>query len=55
MRGEISDTFKDQIGLSRADMIVMGAYVHSPLQEWILGGLTHSMLVGSPVIVSMSH
>jgi nucleotide-binding universal stress UspA family protein len=53
--GNVSDTLRDQIGLSRADMIVMGAYVHSRLQEWILGGLTRSMLVGSPVIVSMSH
>jgi nucleotide-binding universal stress UspA family protein len=53
--GDVSDTLKDQIGLSRADMVVMGAYVHSRLQEWILGGLTRSMLVGSPVLVLMSH
>ena len=53
--GGISDTLKDQIGLSTADMVVMGAYVHSRLQEWILGGLTRSMLVGSPVLVLMSH
>jgi nucleotide-binding universal stress UspA family protein len=53
--GDISDTLKDQIGLSRADMIVMGAYVHSRLHEWVLGGLTRSMLVGSPVPVLMSH
>ena len=53
--GDVSDTFKDQIGLSRADMVVMGAYVHSRLQEWILGGLTRSMLLGSPVLVLMSH
>ena len=53
--GDVSDTLKDQIGLSRADMVVMGAYVHSRLQEWILGGLTRSMLVGGPVLVLMSH
>jgi nucleotide-binding universal stress UspA family protein len=53
--GDVSETLKDQIGLSRADMVVMGAYVHSRLQEWILGGLTRSMLVGSPVLVLMSH
>lgn len=53
--GDISDTLKDQIGLSRADTVVMGAYVHSRLQEWILGGLTRSMLVGSPVLMLMSH
>jgi nucleotide-binding universal stress UspA family protein len=53
--GDISDTLKDQIGLSRADMVVMGAYVHSRLHEWVLGGLTRSMLVGSPVPVLMSH
>jgi nucleotide-binding universal stress UspA family protein len=53
--GDASDTLKDQIGLSRADMVVMGAYVHSRLQQWILGGLTRSMLIGSPVLVLMSH
>jgi nucleotide-binding universal stress UspA family protein len=53
--GNVSDTLKDQIGLSRADMVVMGAYVHSRLQEWVLGGLTRCMLLGSPVLVLMSH
>jgi nucleotide-binding universal stress UspA family protein len=33
----------------------MGAYVHSRLQEWVLGGLTRCMLLGSPVLVLMSH
>ncbi|HEX2520768.1 MAG TPA: universal stress protein [Terriglobia bacterium] len=53
--GDASDTLKDQIGLSKADMLVMGAYVHSRLQEWILGGLTRSMLTGAPVPLLMSH
>jgi nucleotide-binding universal stress UspA family protein len=52
---DASDTLKDQIGLSRADMVVMGGYVHSRLQQWILGGLTRSMLNSTPVPVLMSH
>jgi len=52
---DLSDTLKDQIGLSRADMVVMGAYVHSRLHEWVVGGLTRYMLTSSPVPVLMSH
>jgi nucleotide-binding universal stress UspA family protein len=38
-----------------ADFIVMGAYGHSRLREFILGGVTRSILKSMPVPVLMSH
>lgn len=38
-----------------ADLIVMGAYGHSRLREWILGGATCDMLQGASVCCLMSH
>jgi nucleotide-binding universal stress UspA family protein len=40
---------------SSADFIVMGAYGHSRLREFILGGVTRSILKSMPVPVLMSH
>ncbi len=37
------------------DLIVMGAYGHSRLREWILGGATYNMLKNMTVPVLMSH
>lgn len=37
------------------DLIVMGAYGHSRLQEWILGGVTRGMLHSMTVPTLMSH
>ncbi|MCP4315598.1 MAG: universal stress protein [Hyphomicrobiales bacterium] len=38
-----------------ADLIVMGAYGHSRLQEWLLGGTTREMLAKSNLPVLMAH
>jgi nucleotide-binding universal stress UspA family protein len=38
-----------------ADFMVMGAYGHSRLREFILGGVTRSILKSMPVPVLMSH
>jgi len=38
-----------------ADLIVMGAYGHSRLREWILGGVTRTLLESMTVPVLMSH
>ncbi|MGU3402377.1 universal stress protein [Methylobacterium brachiatum] len=38
-----------------ADLIVMGAYGHSRLREWILGGATRDMLQGTSLCCLMSH
>jgi nucleotide-binding universal stress UspA family protein len=37
------------------DLIVMGAYGHSRLQEWLLGGVTRGMLQSMTVPTLMSH
>jgi nucleotide-binding universal stress UspA family protein len=48
-KGEsVADTLRAQAGLFRADMIVMGAYRHSPTREFFFGGVTRSFLRGSP-------
>jgi nucleotide-binding universal stress UspA family protein len=38
-----------------ADMLVMGAYAHSPLRELILGGVTRYMLDHADLPVLMRH
>ncbi|KRE11283.1 hypothetical protein ASE63_20210 [Bosea sp. Root381] len=37
-----------------ADLIVCGAYKHSRLREWLLGGVTHSLLQSTPLPLLMS-
>jgi nucleotide-binding universal stress UspA family protein len=39
----------------KADLIVAGAYGHSRLGEWIFGGVTRSLLEGSPICCLFSH
>lgn len=38
-----------------ADLVVMGAYGHSRLREWLFGGVTRSILRTTPVCCLMSH
>lgn len=38
----------------RADVIVAGAYGHSRLREWVLGGVTYDLLLGSPRVALLS-
>jgi nucleotide-binding universal stress UspA family protein len=38
-----------------ADMLVMGAYAHSPLREALLGGVTRHMLAHADLTVLMRH
>jgi nucleotide-binding universal stress UspA family protein len=38
-----------------ADLIVMGAYGHSRMREWVLGGATREMLEGMSLPVLLSH
>jgi len=37
-----------------ADLMVCGAYKHSRLREWLLGGVTHSLLKSTPLPLLMS-
>lgn len=38
-----------------ADLIVMGAYGHGRLREWVFGGVTRDLLASAPVCCLMSH
>ena len=40
---------------SSTDMIVMGAYGHSPMRERLFGGVTRSLLSQMTVPVLMEH
>ena len=53
--GDVADTRRSQAMRSSADLIVMGAYKHSRLREWLLGGVTQSLLKSSPVPLFMSY
>ena len=50
--GEVLETHAASCG---ADLLVMGAYGHSRLREFILGGATQSMLSKPPVPILFSH
>ena len=39
----------------RADLLVVGAYGHTRLGEWVFGGVTRDLLRSSPVCCLMSH
>jgi hypothetical protein len=38
-----------------ADLLVVGAYGHSRLREWVFGGVTRDLLQGSPICCLLSH
>ncbi|MFG1347299.1 universal stress protein [Xanthobacter autotrophicus DSM 431] len=51
----IAGTLREQASLIGADLIVMGAFNHSRLREWVLGGVTESLLADSKVPLFMSY
>jgi nucleotide-binding universal stress UspA family protein len=53
--GDVAETRRSQAIRSSSDLIVMGAYKHSRLREWLLGGVTQSLLKSSPVPLFMSY
>jgi len=54
-RGAVAETIERTASRLQADLIVMGAYGHSRLQEWVLGGVTEDLLAASPHHVLFSH
>jgi nucleotide-binding universal stress UspA family protein len=52
---DVADTLLSHAADSGADFMVMGGYSHSRLREFILGGVTHSILKAMTVPVLMSH
>jgi nucleotide-binding universal stress UspA family protein len=54
-KGKVADELIRIATAERADLIVAGAYGHSRLGEWALGGVTRDLLVSSPVCCLLSH
>ncbi len=52
---DIAEVLLSHAADSGADMIVMGGYGHSRLREFLLGGVTRSMLGSMTVPVLMAH
>jgi nucleotide-binding universal stress UspA family protein len=53
--GDAAEALRSQAGLFRADLVVMGAFVHSRLRQMVLGGVTQSMLKNSTVPLFLSY
>jgi len=51
----IGEVFRSCTQSAPADLLVMGAYGHSRLREFVLGGATRSVLSNPPVPVLLSH
>jgi nucleotide-binding universal stress UspA family protein len=51
----IGDVLEAQVAAHQAKLLVMGAYGHSRLQEFVLGGATKSMLGKPPTALFLSH
>lgn len=51
----IGAVFKAYVDEHRVDLLVMGAYGHSRLREFIIGGATDAMLTRPPACVLLSH
>jgi nucleotide-binding universal stress UspA family protein len=51
----VGDVILTDIADNSIDLLVMGAYGHSRLREWVLGGVTRHILAHMTVPVFMSH
>ncbi len=51
----VAETLRRRAIEGQADMIVMGAFVHSHLRELVFGGVTQSLLGASPVTLFLAH
>ncbi|MGO4171263.1 universal stress protein [Bosea sp. TAF32] len=53
-KNDVAETIRQAAADFRADLIVCGAYKHSRLREWLLGGVTQSLLKSTPLPLLMS-
>ena len=51
----IGEVLTSELLTRQADLLIMGAYGHSRMREFILGGATRSMLSNPPVPLFLSH
>jgi nucleotide-binding universal stress UspA family protein len=54
-RATVAEALEDAAVRHAADLIVVGAYGHSRLQEWMLGGVTEDLVASSSKFVLLSH
>ena len=52
---DVAQTLRRHATEFQADMLVMGAFVHSRLRQLVLGGTTQSLLKSSPVPLFLSY
>jgi nucleotide-binding universal stress UspA family protein len=52
---DVPSAIRAQVAETGADFMVMGGYGHSRLREFILGGVTRTILTSSTIPVLMSH
>lgn len=52
--GKVEEVISNHASYSRADLLVMGAYGHSHLQQMVWGGVTTAMIHKPPVPIFMS-
>ena len=52
---DVADALLSHAADSGADFMVMGGYGHSRLREFVLGGVTHTILRSMTVPVLLSH
>ncbi|WP_412049095.1 universal stress protein [Hoeflea sp. Naph1] len=52
--GSTAEAIAAQVTASNADLVIMGAYTHQRLREWLFGGVTRAFLDRTPVAVLMS-
>jgi nucleotide-binding universal stress UspA family protein len=55
MGRNVPETLREHLRRTRADMLVMGAFRHSRVREWFLGGVTQSLLGSCPVPLFLAH
>ena len=53
--GQDSERFQEKAWEIQADLVVAGAYGHSRMREWVLGGVTGDFLLNSDRCVFLSH
>jgi len=51
----IDDAIREHVASHRTDLLVMGAFGHSRLREFVLGGASRSIIAKPPVPVFISH
>lgn len=52
---KIGDVLTSYVEMHHADLLVMGAYGHSRMREFVLGGATKSMVSQPPLPILLSH